>query len=450
MVQFWLVPLGKYITPARILVLGYSSIILVGAVLLMLPLSTIDGKGASFLTALFTSTSALCVTGLIVVNTETYFSFFGKLVILVLIQIGGLGYITAYAFILFLLGRKLSIREMGTLKAGMNLPHFGRLRQIVFVALVVSLAFELLGTLILIVPFISAREGSYGIFDAIFHAISAFNNAGFSTFGDNIIRFSNNAFVVITICFLIIVGGIGFFVLLDIYECFFLRKRSSLTMHTKLALSTTGWLLLVGTILVAIMEWTNPRTLGGMPLPQKIMNAFASAVFPRTAGFNTIDFSLTSPMLIILTIFLMAVGASPGGTGGGFKTTSLALAMTSVFNLLRGRFSTSFFSRKVPARVLINAFCLILIWIFLIIISTLLISITDGFRLEDIFFEVTSALGTVGLSRGITAALSPFAKLILIFLMLFGRIGPLTVGSAALQHLGAKRLHYPEEEVLVG
>ena len=450
MVEFRVVRLPNLLTPSRSLTLGYISIILVGSLLLMLPVSTADGKGAPFLTAFFTSASSVCVTGLIVVDTEIFWSTFGKSVILVLIQIGGLGYITAYAFLLFLLGRKLSIREMATLKAGLNLPHFGRFKQTVTVALLVSLGFEAIGALLLLRPFYLERGGTQGIFDAIFHSVSAFNNAGFSTFSKNISSFYGNFLVVLVISGLVIFGGIGFFVMLDIYETYILRKKPSLTLHSNVVIKMTALLLLIGTLCTLVFEWNNPRTLGNMPLSQKILNAFATAVFPRTAGFHTIDYAQTTLGLMTLTILFMCVGASPGGTGGGFKTTSLALALKSTYNLFRGMSGTTFFRRKIPARVLINAFALIFLWITILFVATTIITIDSGFKIEDTVFECASALGTVGLSRGITPLLSPLDQLVLVVLMIAGRVGPITVGTFAFREVVSPKLHYPEEEILVG
>jgi len=280
--------------------------------------------------------------------------------------------------------------------------------------------------------------------------VSAFNNAGFSTFSRNISGFYGNFLVVLVICGLVIFGGIGFFVMLDIYETYILRRRQSLTLHSKVALTTTALLLLMGTFFALVFEWNNPQTLGNMRISQKILNAFATSVFPRTAGFNTINYAHTTLAVMMLTILLMCVGASPGGTGGGFKTTSLALALKSAYNLFRGMSGTVLFHRKVPARVLINAFALIFIWACVLFSASTIIAIDSGFKIEDIIFECASALGTVGLSRGITPMLSSLDQMVLVVLMIAGRVGPITLGTFAFREVETPKLHFPEEEILVG
>ncbi len=450
MVEFRLMVGRDLLTPARLLIAGYLLVITLGTILLMLPLSTSDGRGASFMVALFTATSAVCVTGLIVVDTATYYSFFGKSVILLLIQIGGLGSITAYAFILFLLGKKLSISQMLTLKSGMNLPHLGQLKRIVIVAVTASLIFEILGAILLLPFFYSSDSLAKSVFDAIFQAVSAFNNAGLSTFSDNLLAFAGKAPVVIVMSSLVIIGGLGFLVILDVYECHILRKRSSLTTHTKIVLSTTFTLLVIGFLLTLFFEWNNPQTIGEMPLWQKLLNGLTMSVFPRTAGFNTVDYKFVFPPTVVLTIILMAIGASPGGTGGGFKTSTLALALLAVINLFRGKAGTIIFNRKIPAKNLLNAYILIFVWIIVLSFATILLVALENFRVEDVLFEIASAFGTVGLSRGITASLGTFSQIVLIVLMIAGRVGPVTAGASLFQYALADRLHYPEDEILVG
>ena len=436
--------------PARVLVTGYIATILAGALVLMLPISSATGAVTPFLTAFFTATSAVCVTGLIAVDTATHFSYFGKTVILVLIQIGGLGYMTAYAFILLALGRKLSISEMSTLKTGLNLPHFGRLKQVVLVALAVAGVFELIGFVLLLPAFLARHGGGAGCFDAVFHSVSAFNNAGFSSLSNNLEGFSGNALVILVTASLVVFGGIGFFVLLDLYERFVLGKRVAVSLHTKTVLATTAWLLAAGFALFLLFEWFNPATLGNAPLLEKLLKGVAMAVYPRTTGFNTVNYAFVTPATLIFTVFLMTVGASPGGTGGGFKTSSLAIVVASLTNLFRGRAGTTLFARKIPARNLINAFSLIAVWVTTILAGTLLISLMDNFPISNIAFEVTSALGTVGLSRGITSSLSAGSQLVLIALMVAGRVGPITAGAVVFQASPVDLVHHPEEEVLVG
>ncbi len=450
MLEFWLVAVGKFFTPARILILGYLIVIAVGTTLLMLPVSTSSGEINNFIVALFTSTSAVCVTGLIVVDTATYYSTFGKTVILILIQIGGLGSMTAYALILFLLGRKLNIAQMLTLKAGLNLPGLGRLRQIVVVAVIASLIFETLGVLILLPTFYGRKPGAGGVFDAIFQSVSAFNNAGFSTFSDNLASFSSSAVAIIAMNFLVIIGGLGFLVLLDLYECYVLRKRQDLALHSKAVLLTTVILLIFGFVVFLLTEWNNPATLGNSPLGEKILHGLSMSVFPRTAGFNTVNYANIGTATLILTLIMMMIGASPGGTGGGCKTTSFLVIISSILNLFKGKAGTVILRRKIPAKVLLSAFSLVAIWSASIAIFAFIFSLYEPFPLRDVVFEVASALGTVGLSRGITASLSYPSQIVLMILMIAGRVGPITAGATVFHATSVDRLHYPEEEVLVG
>lgn len=436
---------------ARMLLAGFLGFVLAGAFLLMLPISNAAGEWTPLLPALFTSTSAVCVTGLIVVDTAAYYTTFGKVVILLLIQLGGLGYAVAYSSIIMLLRRRLSQRDQETIRAGMNLPHLGHQREVLKLVLIGTAGFELLGTLLVLPAFVQYRHSGEGVFDALFHAVSAFNNAGFSTCSDNLVSFSTSWLVGLVLPTLVIIGGIGVFVQADLWERYVTRKRLGLSLHTIVVLRATFWLVVGGLMLVLLFEWNNPAVFGGDGLGERLIKAYGMSVFPRTCGFNMVDYKLVMPMTYWLTILYMFIGASPGGTGGGIKTTTATMALLSTLNMFRSRTATVLHGRKIPAKVLLNAYALITVWVALLLFATsAMCNFDPRIDVTDIAFEAVSALGTVGNSRGITPLLSSPSQLILIVLMLLGRIGPITVGSIAFRQAAPDLVHYPVEDVLVG
>lgn len=434
---------------ARGLVLGYLAVILLGTLLLTLPASNMQGQWTPPGVAFFTATSAVCVTGLIVVDTGAHFSYFGQTVIMLLLQIGGLGYATAYIFIVLLIGRKLSTGDQHILRTGMNLPHLGHLREVVVRVVIITLAAEALGMAIMLPAFMGSR-GSQGVFDALFQSVSSFNNAGFSTFTDSLVSFAGDPLIGLTMPILTVLGGIGFIVMLDLHERFLARRRRLLSLHTHVVLRATALLLVVGFVLTLVFEWNNPSTLAGDPLGEKLLKAFSMSVFPRTCGFNTVGYNVVTPSTYLLTLLLMFIGASPGGTGGGVKTTSFTIISLATLNSFRGRTATIIHGRKVPARVLINAYGLMTVWISVLLAATVALAHFEPFAMEDILFETVSALGTVGLSRGITANLHWMSQGVLCLLMILGRVGPITAGSIAFHPAPPEVVHYPVEDVLVG
>jgi trk system potassium uptake protein TrkH len=442
---------GSQPIAARILLTGFLGFILTGALLLMLPISNMQGLWTPFLTALYTSTSAVCVTGLIVVDTATYYTTFGKVVIMLLIQLGGLGYAVAYSIIIMALRRKMTRHDQDTIRSGMNLPHLGLHRQIIKLVLISTACFELLGVLLVMPAFIAYRGGGAGVFDALFQAVSAFNNAGFATFSDNLMSFSANPWVGLVLPTLVIIGGIGVYVQADLWERYVTRKKQGLSLHTMIVLRATLLLVLGGIVLSLLFEWHNPQTLGPNGLGEKLLNAYSMSVYPRTCGFNTIDYAKILPATYWMTVLFMFIGASPGGTGGGIKTTTATLALLATLNTFRSRTATVLHGRKIPAKALLNAYALVTIWVTLIIGGSIAMKYFDpGKDFLKLVFEATSALGTVGNSQGITAFLSAPSKIICIFLMIAGRVGPITVGSIAFRQAPPDIVHHPVEDVLVG
>jgi trk system potassium uptake protein TrkH len=440
------------LTPPRILAIGFLSVILIGSFLLMLPIS--NTKGCSFIDALFTSTSAVCVTGLIVKDIPNDFTLFGHMVILVLIQIGGLGYMTSATIIFLIAGKKIGITERFTIKEGLNLETIeGIIRFTQRVVLFIAI-FEIAGILILTLRFLKDYSFTDAFFYALFHAVSAFNNAGFSLFSDNLIRYRGDITVNLTITTLIIIGGIGFVVITDLYK-FLKREVNRLTQHTKIVLLSTLILIVGGAILIFLIEYTNPKTFGIMSLKEKILISYFSSVTARTAGFNTIDYSLLKTETLFLTITLMFIGASPGGTGGGVKTSTVTIVFASIYSTIRGKKDTVLFNRRVSSETVAKAFLLTtLAVIFCTVMNHFIITTQDTQYLPSVF-EVTSAFGTVGLSvgdggvRSFAALFTPVGKFIIILTMFVGRLGPLTLAVAMTRQV-RERFRYPEGRVIIG
>ncbi|MDQ7786299.1 MAG: TrkH family potassium uptake protein [Thermodesulfovibrionales bacterium] len=440
------------LTSPQILALGFLAVILTGSVLLMLPVS--NTNGCSFIDALFTSTSAVCVTGLIVKDTPVDFTLFGHIVIMLLIQIGGLGYMTSATIIFLMTGKNIGITERIAIKEGLNVETVeGIVRFIKKVALFTAVI-ELAGALVLTTRFLREYPLSDAFLYGLFHAVSAFNNAGFSLFSDNLIRYRGDITVNLTITTLVIVGGIGFIVMMDIHK--FIRKEvTRLTQHSKIVLLSTAILIMTGAILIFLMEYSNSGTFGIFPLKEKILVSYFSSVTARTAGFNTIDYSLLHTETLFLTITLMFIGASPGSTGGGVKTSTIAVIVASLYATIRGKKDTVLFKRRVPSDIVTRAFLLMTLAVFFCtFVNHFIISTQDTQYLPSVF-EVTSAFGTVGLSvgdggtRSFAALFTSFGKFILVCTMFVGRLGPLTFAVAMTRQV-KERFRYPEGKVIIG
>jgi trk system potassium uptake protein TrkH len=440
------------LSPPQILVIGFMSFILVGAILLTLPLSST--KGCSFIDALFTSTSAVCVTGLIVKDIPNDFTLFGHIVIMILIQLGGLGYMTSATIFALIIGKRIGVTERLTIKEGLNVETIEGIVRFTKGVLLFTCIFELIGTLILTLRFMKDFRLGDAFLYGLFHAVSAFNNAGFSLFSDNLVRFRGDILVNLTITTLVIIGGVGFIVVRDIYK-FERREVNKLSQHTKIVLTTTAILIIGGAISIYLLEASNPRTFMSMSLKDKILVSYFSSVTPRTAGFNTVDYSLMKTETLFLTIILMFIGASPGGTGGGVKTSTFAIIIASLYATIRGTSNTVFFKRRVPSDTVSKAFLLVTIAAIFCTLSTHFIITTQNTQYLYSMFEVTSAFGTVGLSigdggvRSLSALFTPVGKLAISLTMFVGRLGPLTLAIAVTRKL-QERFRYPEGRVIIG
>ena len=442
----------KRLSPPQILVLGFLSFITIGTVLLMLPFSST--KGCSVIDALFTATSAVCVTGLIVKDIPNDFTLFGHFVILILIQIGGLGYMTFSTIIALLIGKRIGISERTVMKQELQVVSLEGIVRFVKRILVFSFLFEFTGAFILTIRLLKDFDYGDAFLKGLFHAVSAFNNAGFSLFSDNLTRFRGDIVVNLTVPALIIVGGIGFIVMNELY-LFFKKEINRLSQHTKIVLVTTAVLIISGAILIFAFEASNPRTFEVMSTKEKVFVSYFSAVTPRTAGFNTIDYSLLRTETLFLTVILMFIGASPGGTGGGVKTSTFTIVIASLFTTIRGLESIVLFKRRVPSDAVSKSFLLVTLAAIFCTVSTFSIVTTQNTQYLPAMFEVTSAFGTVGLSvgdggvRSLSALFSPVGKLAIIFTMFVGRLGPLTLAFAVTRQ-AVKRFRYPEGRVIIG
>jgi trk system potassium uptake protein len=444
-------------TVSRTICLGFLAMIGVGTILLAMPFSiTGTWSWEHLIVALFTSTSAVCVTGHIVVDTATYFSSIGHFFILALIQIGGLGYMTATTFLLILLGRKFALRDKIAVQQALDRTEMQGAAQMIRSIIATTMIFEITGIFLLLFAFVPKHGLDRGLWLATFHSISAWNNAGFSLFSDNLIGYQASVVVNLVIPGLIIFGGIGYEAIFEMY--LLVRDRLSrkservpLSLNFKVAVSTTIILLVVGTLAVFLVELNNPNTLGAMGTGEKVMAAWFQAVVPRTAGFNSIDVSKMTTAGLFITIALMFIGGSPGGTAGGIKTTTFRVLTSCTKAILQGKEEVHLYERQIPFSLILKAIGVVVGSTATVIVMTTLIALSDPqVDFIRILYEVVSAFATVGLSTGITAGLSIFAKLVLIATMYIGRVGILLMMGAILGDPSPSAVRYPEENLLVG
>ncbi len=433
---------------------------LVGTFLLALPQAS-KQEPLSLIDALFTAVSAVCVTGLVVVDTGSRFSPFGQAVILSLIQAGGLGIMTFSVIFLTALGRRLSFRNRFALREALGSTSSGEIIRLVRSVFIYTFVIEALGASLLFIYWRGSFSFTSALWYAIFHSISAFSNAGFSFFSTSLVAYRGDIYLNLVITSLVLAGGIGFVVLVDIRNFAVNRllrqRRRGLSFHSKVVLSTTVILILGAFVVFFLLEGNN--SLAGLPVKEKILASYFQSIAPRTAGFNTVSFSSVSPATLFFTIMLMFVGASPGSTGGGIKTSTAAIILAAAFNWFRGRPSVHMFHRTVPRDVVSRAVSIAAVNLVLVTLSTFILVVVElgGLSLGQgdrsflqFFFEAASGLGTVGLTTGITAALSGLGKLVLTATMLVGRVGPLTIAIALATRESRAALTYAEERIMVG
>ncbi len=447
---------GAQYTTKQIVPAAFLGMILIGALLLMLPFAT-GGSGIRFIDALFTMTSAVCVTGLIVVDTPNDFTLFGQLVILLGIQLGGLGYSATATLLLLALGRRIGLRERMMMMEVLNTLSMEGLVRFVKVIVAIAVIVESVGALILTARFSFDMDPLRALYFGIFHSVSAFNNAGFSLFSENLNleAYRTDLTVNLTISTLIVLGGIGFLVYRDILDNFH-KVRFRLSTHTKLALLVSLVLIVGGALGIWAFEAQNEKTLAAMPLSDQMLVAYFHSVSARTAGFNTIDMSLVATPTLYLIILLMVVGASPGGTGGGIKTTTFGIVCASIWGTLKGRADVMMFHRRIPQELVTKSYVLSALALGLVTGFTMLLSYLESQSFLAIMFEVASAAGTVGLSVGnggvlsLSALFSDFGKCVIIATMFLGRLGPLAIGLFAVKTHEDLRYRYAQARVVLG
>lgn len=436
--------------PPKILVMGFAIIILIGGILLSLPIATEDKQGLSFLDALFTATSATCVTGLVVVDTADTFSVFGEVVILSLIQVGGLGFMTFGTLLLILLGRKITLKERLILQEALNNLSFSGMVRLVKRIMIFTVVIEVLGGILLSIRFSFDMTLGKAIYFGFFHSISNFNNAGFDIFGGfrSLTAYKSDPLVVLTICFLIVLGGIGFIVVNELYEY---REKHQLSMHTKVVLSTTFFLVLGSTLLIYLFEYSNGKTLGHLSELDKILGALFHAITPRTAGSNTLPIGSLTHSTLFLTIVLMFIGGGSGSTAGGIKISTFSVLMGTVWSQLRGKEDVVLFKRRLITETILKALTVTVSGLTIVVMTTFLLSITDkGHDFMMYLFEATSAFGTVGLSMGLTPELSFIGRILIILTMFVGRLGPMTLGFAITKRRKSEHYHHPKGNIMIG
>jgi potassium uptake TrkH family protein len=436
--------------PERIIPLAFLTTILIGSLLLMLPWASADGQVAPVLVALFTSTSAVCVTGLIVVDTATYWSPFGQGVIMALFQIGGFGIMAGATLLGLMISRRIPLGRRLVVQAETKSLTLADVKNVLRTVLVVTLLFEGVTALVITLRlhFTYGEPWDAAIWNGLFHAVSAFNNAGFSTYSDNLVRFALDPLILLPLAAAVIVSGLGFPVINELQARW--REPDRWSVHAKLTVYGTVALLLIGFLAVLVAEWNNAGTVGDMPTAGKILNAFTHSVMSRTAGFNTVDVGQMRSETLLLTDGLMLIGGGSAGTAGGIKITTFLVLGVVVWAEIRGRSDVTVFNRRICPDAQRQALTVVLLAVGLVGVATLAILSMTPFPLDRVLFEVVSAFATVGLSTGITADLPPAAQIILAVLMFVGRVGTITVAASLALRTRHVPYRHPLERPIVG
>jgi potassium uptake TrkH family protein len=437
------------VPPVVAITSAFAGVLAVGTALLSLPVAA-QGRSATFIEALFTATSALCVTGHIIVDTPTFWSPFGQVVILVLIQVGGLGVMSLATLLGLLVARRLGLRTRLTAVSETHTVAVGDVRRVLIGVAIITLSVE--GA---VAALLALRWGlGYGVAPGeavwlgVFHAISSFNNAGFALFSDNLMSFVVDPWIILPICAAIILGGVGFPVIMELRKRLVFPRRW--TLNTTVVVVGTVVLLVGGAVALTALEWSNPATLGPLDGPGKILAGFTASVMPRTAGFNSIDVSQMLPESWFVTDILMFIGGGPASTAGGLKITTFAVLLFIIVAELRGDTAVNMFGKRLPRSTHREALTVALLAVALVVGSTLLIMLLSPHSFDRVLFEVVSAFATVGLSTGITASLPPTAQLILVVLMFIGRLGPVALGSALALTTHKRQYELPKERPIIG
>ena len=436
-------------SPPRVLVFGFAALIALGTALLRLPAMAADGQPTPFIDALFTAVSAICVTGLTPLDFARHWSFAGQLTILALVQIGGLGFMTVATMAAIFLRRRITLRERLILQESFNQSSIEGIVRLVLKVIRYTLILEIAGALLLTGRFLFDMPPERAVWFGVFHAVSFFNGAGFDLMGHfrSLTDYVGDPLVTFTAAFLILSGGLGFVVLSDLAEY---RKTKRLSLHTKVAVTTSLVLVAVGTVAIFALEFTNHATLAGLGYGEKLLASFFQAVVPRSSGVSTLDIGAMSQAAQFLIVILMFIGASPGSAGGGIKTTTFAVLAGAVWSMIRGREDVVLFRYRLAQERVYKALTITLFALAVLVAGTMALSAAENRQFLVILFEAASAFGTVGLSMGLTPELSPAGKIIVMLLMFIGRMGPLTLAYALGTRQGRSRYRYAEGKIIIG
>lgn len=443
----------KKYTPVQVLAAGFALVILAGAILLSLPIASQSGKITPFIDCIFTSTSAVCVTGLVTLDTGTYWTYFGKTVIMLLIETGGLGFMSVATLVFFFFGRRITLKERLVMQEAMNVNSLQGLVKMIKYVLIFTFSVEGAGAVLFATQFIPQFGIAKGIYYSVFHAVSAFCNAGFDLMGNfkSVTAYANNSVVILTISALIAIGGLGFYVWVEIYNS---KGTKRLSLHSRVVIYSTVVLIVGGAILMFIFEMNNPGTMKGMSVKGKILSSIFASVSPRTAGFNSIPLDKMTSAGNLLTIILMFIGGSPGSTAGGIKTATAVVLFMTVVSVVRGREDTEIFKKRINKEVVYKSLVITVLGLGIVIAVTMVLSITEppNIPFEYFLYEATSAFATVGLTLGLTTKLTVVGKIIIALTMYAGRVGPLTIILALAKRKNGKSgtIKYPEGKILIG
>lgn len=437
-------------SPPQLIMIVFLILILIGTLLLALPYSSASGESVGILDALFTATSAVCVNGLVVLDTGSVFSTFGQVIIMILIQIGGLGFMTFGVVVAIVLGKKIGLKQRLIIQQATQSTSAQGLVKLSLYIVLIAFAFEALATIILTLRWQAELGWAQAMYHALFHSISAFNNAGFALWSDGLTTYVGDPVVNFTIIALFIIGGLGYIVVVDIF-----RKRSwrRLSLHSKVVLLASGLLSAVGFLLLFLLESWNPATFGHLNWGERILAALFQGTTPRSAGYNTIDIGSMLTASQFLIIILMFIGASSGGTGGGIKTNTFVVLILATINTFRGGGQIHAFERKIAVDTVMRALAVVISSLACVLVVALLLIVSEGMLEEhflEVLFEATSAFSTTGLSMGLTSELTPVGKMIVTVTMFAGRLGPLTLAFALAQKIRTSRIGYPEDHILIG
>lgn len=438
------------LSEVQILALGFATVIFIGGTILSLPISSANGEATNFLDAIFTATSATCVTGLVTVDTGTHWNLFGQTVIMILIEIGGLGFMSFATFISVLIGKRITLKSRLLMQEAMNTFSIQGLVKMLKKVMLFTFIIQFIGAAILATQLIPEFGISRGIYISVFSSISTFCNAGFDLFGNysSYTAYYDNSIILLTVSALIAIGGLGFVVLLELYNY---RNTKKLSLHSKVVLLITSILIVGGTIAMLILEYNNPNTIASMNFKDKVVNSIVASISPRTAGINSISTDGMTTAGKFLTVILMFIGGSPGSTAGGLKTSTFGIVLCTAIAVIKGKENVDIFGRTIPRGLQFKAFTLLILGMGLVMTVTMLLTITEpNEAFLDVLYEATSAFGTVGLTTGVTQRLSEPGKMIIITLMYLGRVGPLTVVLALINRRKGANYKYPEGKILIG